>query len=435
MTPNDNTTSFARGQSQPHDAIARRRAYLDTYAKKRGGSSVAVPQPAQVANPVSAAPVSVQTATLQPAPYFVAEQPAVQSQPAIQPVEPVAPVRVETAVVTPVVMPVEQPSSHALGVQSQVVAPTPSMPVESPAPQVALEPAATTHKSYLDTLTRRHVAAVAQAPASEETVFEASLDQVTESLLQDTDDKAETEKRLEANLRALYDDTPLTSQLTQSTKSASAAHIRTIVASALACGILAVGMFSFIGGYDSQPVVAQPVGSPVIEVEAPVKQPTGGTPVQKPVTRTAPNADPTHPVRLVISSIGVNAPVEGLGTTADGLIAVPKSYGVVGWYNKGSLPGKPGPAVLVGHYTGGNGGVFDRLQDLNNGDLITTTNGRGESVTFRVTAKNEYDRDKVPMAELFKSSNESKLQIITCAGKWQSKNYDKRLVVTAEIVR
>ena len=39
------------------------------------------------------------------------------------------------------------------------------------------------------------------------------------------------------------------------------------------------------------------------------------------------------------------------------------------------------------------------------------------------------------MAELFKSSKDSKLQIITCAGKWQSKNYDKRLVVTAEIVK
>src|SRR5690606_6883667 len=118
-------------------------------------------------------------------------------------------------------------------------------------------------------------------------------------------------------------------------------------ASALACGVLALGIFSFISKYDPQPVVAQPIGSPVIEVESSNSQTPVGTPL--PSNASGPVAvDPSHPVRMVVSSIGVNAPVEGLGTTPEGLIAVPKSYGMVGWYNKGSVPGKPGPAVLVG---------------------------------------------------------------------------------------
>jgi sortase (surface protein transpeptidase) len=79
--------------------------------------------------------------------------------------------------------------------------------------------------------------------------------------------------------------------------------------------------------------------------------------------------------------------------------------------------------------------VFDKLQDAKDGDLITVANGRGQTFTYKVTAKNEYDKDKVPMAELFKNSVDSRLEIITCSGKWQTSQYDKRLVVTAEIVR
>ena len=79
--------------------------------------------------------------------------------------------------------------------------------------------------------------------------------------------------------------------------------------------------------------------------------------------------------------------------------------------------------------------VFDKLGDLKNGDLITTTNGRGESVTYKVTRKKEYAKDKVPMQKIFEKSDDSRLEIITCAGKWQSDSYDNRLVVSAELVK
>ena len=184
----------------------------------------------------------------------------------------------------------------------------------------------------------------------------------------------------------------------------------------------------------AKPVVAQPVGAAVIEVEAPVAQtaPKGKS--------TAIDSDyvarkPTDPVKIVISSIGVNAQVEGLGITSDGLIAVPKAYGLVGWYNKGKTVGEAGPAVMVGHYASGGGAVFDKLGSTKNGDLITVTNGKGESFTYKVTKKVEYPKDKVPMKQVFKGGSESRLEIITCQGAWQGSNYDKRLVVTAELVK
>jgi LPXTG-site transpeptidase (sortase) family protein len=364
----------------------RRRAYLDTYARRRSGD------------------VNV------PAEAVTAQQEVIAAP------EPVS-------MSAPVTQQASAPISDFLSPQAAAEA-----IVYTPAVQAQPEEQLTTsHQDYLQSLTTRHQQAVVQAPSLEETVFEDKLAAETTALFED----AKTNQKLEANLRALYDE-PLSAQVAKNQKSLS--HIHTIVASAFACGILAVGIFSFVTSYDSTPAIAQPVGAPVIEVEAPNQKPAGGNPIAG-GQAGAPEVNLDQPVRFVVSSIGVNAPVEGLGTTADGLIAVPQAYGMVGWYNKGVVPGQDGPAVLVGHYTAGSGGVFDNLNNVKEGDLVTVTNGHGESFTYKVTKMTEYDKDKVPMNELFKKGNGSRLEIITCAGKWQANNYDKRLVVTAELVR
>lgn len=386
------TATPTRSTVPARDHGASRRAYLDTYARRRSGTNdqVAVVQQEgpQVATVQVAAPAQ------QFSPELAVDEFVPESQP---------PVTGETFTYVPVITKAEAPT----------------------------ELAGTDRRSYLDTLNRRYAEAVSQAPEFEETVMQPSLSSEITGLLDEPD--AAHEQKIEANLGALYGDYSLTNQLARSASSASAMHVRTIVASSLACGVLALGIFGVLGRYSSAPVVAQPTDSPVIEVDASnTNAPKGGS---SNALGDIPQADASYPVRVLIGAIGVNAPVQSLGTTSAGLIDVPKSYGVVGWYNKSTVPGKAGPAVLVGHYTGGNGGVFDKLKDLGDGELVTVTNGKGQTFTYKVTAKNEYEKDAVPMAELFKSSNESKLQIITCSGKWQSKNYTKRLVVTAELVK
>lgn len=403
-TTNTHTNNIAR---QPRDHTSNRRAYLDTYAKKRVGATEEQLVPVEPVVPVEVAVPVVSLPKHITAPVSIAPPVAVTKvyQPAVE--------------------------QFVIETQAPVVGDT-MFSYQSSRANEAVQSSEPTQKSYLDTLTQRHTTAVAAAPQAEETVIQPSLNVETESLF---DDPAPMDdNRMEANLAAIYGDYSLTSQLAKNTKSASASHVRTIVASSLACGILALGIFGVIGNYSSQPVVAQPIDSPVIEVDASNVKPPAAT---TGTTNAAdfPQTDPSHPVRMLISSIGVNAPVQSLGTTTGGLIDVPQSYGVVGWYNKGAVPGKPGPAILVGHYTGGNGGVFDKLKDLNENDLITVTNGKGQAFTYKVSVKTEYEKDAVPMAELFKTSSDSKLHIITCSGKWQSKNYNKRLVVTAEIVK
>lgn len=239
------------------------------------------------------------------------------------------------------------------------------------------------------------------------------------------------EQRLAANLEALYKPS-LTDQLLHS-NSKSASHVRTVVLSALTCGIVSLSAFMFLTRVDAQPVIAQPVGASVIEIEAPASSAPRGRAAQANSGVVA--SKPTDPVRLVISSIGVNAQIHGLGTTPDGLIAVPKAYGLVGWYNKGKTVSEAGPTVLVGHYAGGGGAVFDRLGSAKNGDLVTVTTKEGKNYTYKITKKAEYHKDKVPMQKVFASSDKSRLEIITCQGAWQGNTYQNRLVVTAELVR
>lgn len=407
MEPVKNTNpslSSLRAAQQARDVAAPRRAFLDTYARQRAGLPDQ-PEPIQQAQPIAMSAPTQQVQT------------SVHSMPVF-----------DSRLLDDSVIETQPPVTGAVADYQPLVAPGPT------SVQAEVEQQLKDHKSYLDTLQRRHIQAVSAAPAAEETVTQPTLDLYTQSLFEAPDNQDDDEK-IEANLKALYNgEYSLTSQLAKSTTSASASHVRTIVASAFACGVIAVGMFTFLGRFSSQPVVAQPIDSPIIEVDSSNTtvpngngaKTNGGGPTQ---------TDPAYPTRLLISSIGVNAPVQSLGMTSDGLIAVPKSYGVVGWYNKGSIPGQPGPAVLVGHYTGGNGGVFDKLKDLNDGDLITVTNGKGQTFTYKVSAKNEYDKENVPMADLFKRGTDSRLEIITCSGQWQSQNYNKRLVITAQIVK
>lgn len=390
------TATLNRTSRSQRDPGAHRRAYLDTYAKRRAG----------ISNLKQAEPT----------------KPSSNKQVTLSANQPVVDVKKPAIVAVPTIH-----SSHAETVTTQ-----------EPQAQFTYTPKPTynqndqpkqNQKHYLDSLIRHHNERVRSAPAQIETISQPDLTENTEHLID-----PDTHKRMEANLEALYSSKPLTDHIAKNKTSASAAHVRTIIASALTCGMLAVAIFSFTGRYDPQPVVAQPIGAPVIEVEAP----TQSTPTGAPVASTpldSPHANPTDPVRIISSSIGLNASVNSIGTTQDGLIAVPKSYTSVGWYSKASTPGQDGPAVLVGHYTGGNGGVFDNLSNIKEGDLVTVKNGNSEVFTYKVTKKAEYERDKVPMNEIFKKGGVSRLEIITCSGKWQSSNYNNRLVVTAALVQ
>jgi LPXTG-site transpeptidase (sortase) family protein len=428
------TKNLQRVNSPARDHGHSRRVYLDTYAQRSRGISKSSPVaqslvvnnqaiidalkddvPASGVVPTVATNVVLpaQGATIQPVQYQQAQQ---ASQYIAQNTQPYSrPQHQQT--------PVSQQASVTQTTQVVATSAVPQIMQDNSAPQAV-------HLPYVQQISAPEQTSIPNQPQYITPQGEVSKIPVSQEYPK-TD-----ERKIEANLRALYEDeSSLTAMLSKDDSSASLSHVRTIVSSAFACGVIAVSMFTFFSRASSQPVVAQPVGAPVIEVEAPKTQPTTQSVPVNQQTNNRVNADPNHPVRFVISSIGVNAPVQGVGMTPAGLMDVPKAYGVVGWYNKGMLPGQKGPAVMVGHYAGGAGAVFDKLADVKDGDLITVTNGKGQSFTYKVTKKAEYAKEQVPMNDLFKSGDDSRLEIITCAGKWQAQNYDKRLVVSAELVR
>src|SRR2546428_5949381 len=58
-----------------------------------------------------------------------------------------------------------------------------------------------------------------------------------------------------------------------------------------------------------------------------------------------------RPMRLVISSIKVNALIEPVGVLPTGDLETPKGkpWNEVGWYESGPVPGERGSAVIDGH--------------------------------------------------------------------------------------
>jgi len=144
------------------------------------------------------------------------------------------------------------------------------------------------------------------------------------------------------------------------------------------------------------------------------------------------------PVHLIIPALNVNAAIQSVGVNNKGEMDVPSNTVDVGWFRLGTLPGKPGSAVIDGHFDGENGEatVFADLYKLKKGDKLYIKDNKGASTTFIVRESRTYD---VGYAEDVFSSNDGgvHLNLITCDGVWDGvkKSYTKRLVVFTDVLQ
>ncbi len=163
------------------------------------------------------------------------------------------------------------------------------------------------------------------------------------------------------------------------------------------------------------------VSTTAISYEAPTVTPTD-TPV--PIS---------NPITLTIPAIGVTAPVEQVGLDIDQRMDVPKEDMNVGWYNLGPKPGETGSAVLAGHFDTRTGGpaVFYKLDQVQVGDTIEVETTDGEVLEFEVVETQHVKDSEFPLAKVFTRSDAVRLNLITCAGTFNTaaKNYDERFIV------
>jgi sortase (surface protein transpeptidase) len=142
--------------------------------------------------------------------------------------------------------------------------------------------------------------------------------------------------------------------------------------------------------------------------------------------------------RLLIPSIGINANIQSVGIGRSGNMAVPTNFTDVGWYRYGPPPGQRGSAVIDGHVDNGFGmdAVFKRIVDLQPGDDIYVESG-GVRTHFVVEDVETYNAAEVPTDLVFNRTDQSRLNLITCAGTWSSSKraYDERTVVYAVLAQ
>lgn len=144
------------------------------------------------------------------------------------------------------------------------------------------------------------------------------------------------------------------------------------------------------------------------------------------------------PVRLRIPAIGVDAEIEAVEQYRSGRMETPSLVDDVAWYAPGIAPGEIGNAVLAGHLDriGGAPAVFWKLGKLAVGDDIFVTDSGGAEYHFRVTGVESYPYDAAPLDDIFGFGIRSRLNLITCRGKWDraGQTYTQRLVVYSELV-
>ncbi len=145
------------------------------------------------------------------------------------------------------------------------------------------------------------------------------------------------------------------------------------------------------------------------------------------------------PVQLTIQSIGISSTVEQVGKKADGSMATPTSFTTIGWYKEGSEPGGAGSAVFAGHVNNAltKAGVFEHLDSIALGDVVTVTDASGKTLRFAVTDIEDYPTNAAPLDTIFTTSGPARVVLITCAGDWdpRAKSYDHRLVVFARLLQ
>ncbi|OGD79548.1 hypothetical protein A2368_02300 [Candidatus Collierbacteria bacterium RIFOXYB1_FULL_49_13] len=144
---------------------------------------------------------------------------------------------------------------------------------------------------------------------------------------------------------------------------------------------------------------------------------------------------PGDPVRLTIPALSIDAAIEPVRFTPEGVMQVPDNPANVGWFKLGPRPGEIGSAVIGGHFDGENGqaGVFTALHQLTVGDSIYVKDSHGITSVFVVRDKQIYDSGYAD--DVFSRSDAAHLNLITCDGTWDKNNqsYTKRLVIFADL--
>lgn len=165
---------------------------------------------------------------------------------------------------------------------------------------------------------------------------------------------------------------------------------------------------------------------------------SGGTEATSAPPTRSPAAPKAAPQRLEIPAMRLDERVIDLGIADDGTLEVPEDPDRVGWFTGGGRPGGPGPTVFAGHVDSTTGpAVFARLTELRTGDEIAVTAADGVRRVYRVSRTEDVPKDRFPTEQVFGSTPDDQLRLITCTGVWdrQVRSHLENRIVHATAIR
>ena len=137
------------------------------------------------------------------------------------------------------------------------------------------------------------------------------------------------------------------------------------------------------------------------------------------------------PRRVVVPTLGIDAPVFPIKTVGDTLVP-PSDPQELGWWADGAKPGSgTGSALVTGHTVNAGGGALDDLETLERGDRVTVRTDRGR-VSYAVGRVRIFSKGAVAdhAERLFSQEAPGRLVLVTCED-WNGEVYLSNVVVTA----
>jgi len=109
--------------------------------------------------------------------------------------------------------------------------------------------------------------------------------------------------------------------------------------------------------------------------------------------------------------------VSELGLRPDRSLEVPADVRTTGWWEGGAHPGAPGPAVVVGHVGSETGpAVFQRLHELDPGDVVEVVGPTGDVARFRVASLATHPEEEFPTEAVYGPTSGPALRLVTYGG-------------------
>ncbi|MFB7598448.1 class F sortase [Streptomyces sp. NPDC056160] len=163
-----------------------------------------------------------------------------------------------------------------------------------------------------------------------------------------------------------------------------------------------------------------------------------GSPGDAAPTTPPPRPLPRSPATsLRIPSLGVDAPVIGIGLDTDRQLQTPPvdKPKLVGWYRGGPAPGESGTALAVGHRDTKTGAaVFAALGQVAPGRHIEVRRADGRTAVYTVDKVRVFDKARFPDKEVYGPARRPELHVITCGGLYTRRTgYSSNVVVFAHL--